>query len=383
MNRLTLVRKNLFRKKTRSTLLLLSIAIAFLLYGALGAFNQFWEDPPQTPTRLVTLNKINFTQPLPYAYYNRIQSVDGIAAASHANWFGGYFREPTNVVTTFAVEPEGWFTVYPEFDMPADQRTRFISDRTCMAAGAPIAEQYGWSVGDRIPLQSNIFTRADGAEAWQLEVCAIYTSTADTAGAGAVLLHYELFRETASFGGNSLGWFVLLTEDAALNESVSRSIDDMFANSSAETETSTEAAFNQAFLEQFGDIATILSLVIGAAFVSILIIVGTTMVLSIAERTKEIGVLKTLGFRNNAVFGLVLAESIFLSLLGGLIGLGLAAGLLAGAEAGLGDAFPPIVMTVEIVGSAVALMLLFGLITGVIPAASALRLKIIDAFSKG
>lgn len=383
MNRLTLVRKNLFRKKTRSTLLLLSIAIAFLLYGALGAFNQFWEDPPQAPTRLVTLNKINFTQPLPYAYYNRLQSVDGIVAASHANWFGGYFREPTNVVTSFAVEPESWFTVYPEFTMPAEQRARFISDRTCMAAGAPIAEQYGWSVGDRIPLQSNIFPRADGAEAWQLEVCAIYTSNADTAGAGAVLLHYELFRETASFGGNSLGWFVLLTENAALNESVSRGIDDMFANSSAETETSTEAAFNQAFLEQFGDIATILSLVIGAAFVSILIIVGTTMVLSIAERTKEIGVLKTLGFRNNAVFGMVLAESVFLSLLGGLIGLGLAAGLLAGAEAGLGDAFPPIVMTVEIVGSAIALMLLFGLITGLIPAASALRLKIIDAFAKG
>lgn len=267
--------------------------------------------------------------------------------------------------------------------MPPEQRERFISDRTCLAAGRPFAELYEWSVGDRIPLQSNIYSRGDGQGAWQFEVCAIFDSSADTASSSVVLFHYELFRETASFGGNSLGWFVLLTEDASLNDRVSNDIDMLFANSSAETETGTEAAFNQAFLEQFGDIALLLSLVISAAFVSILIIVGTTMILAIAERTKEIGVLKTLGFRNGAVFVLVLAESVFLSVLGGLIGLGLAMGLLSGAAAGLGDSFPPIVMTPEVIGSAVALMMGFGLITGLIPAASALRLKIIDAFSKG
>jgi len=285
MNRLTLVRKNLFRKKTRSTLLLLSIAVAFLLFGALGAFNQFWTDPPQAPNRLVTLNKINFTQPLPYAYYGRVQQVDGVEAVSHANWFGGYYREPANFLTSFAVEPESWLTVYPEYVMQADQRARFIADRTCLAVGRPIAEQYEWTVGERIPLQSNIFPRADGEEAWQFEICAIFDSSADTASAALVLFHYELFRETAQFGGNNLGWFVLLTSDPAQNDAVTRAIDDMFANSSAETDTATEAAFNQAFLEQFGDIAFILTLVIGAAFVSILIIVGTTMVLAIAERT--------------------------------------------------------------------------------------------------
>lgn len=383
MNRLTIVRKNLFRKKTRSSLLILSIAVAFLLFGALTAFGKAWYSGADlaADNRLITVNKINFTVSMPYAYYGRIQQVDGITAVSHANWFSGYYQEPTQFIQSWAIDPESYLQVYADLSMPAEQRARFISDRTCLIVGEQVATQYGWSVGDTIPLQSSIFTRADGEDAWQFELCAIFTD-ASGAPVNYAMFHYELFNETISFGRDSLGWFILLTEDSSINDQVIADIDALFANSAAETETSTEAAFNEAFAAQFGNIALILLYVVGAAFVTILMIVGTTMVLAISERTKEIAVLKTLGFRSGAIFLMVLGESILLAIVGGVIGLGLAAGLIGLIASQDANPFPNLGIGPDIVGYGVLCMVALGLVTGLAPAWNAQRLKIIDAFSK-
>lgn len=384
MNRLTIVRKNLFRKKTRSALLLLSVSVAFLMFGALGAFYKSWNSGAEVAAdnRLITVNRINFTVSMPYAYYGRVQQVEGVSLVSHANWFGGYYREPANFLQTFAIEPDSYLNAYPELVLPAEQRARFISDRTCLLAGESVAEQWGWQVGDQVPLQSNIFTRSDGADAWTFELCGIFTGDEANVPTNYAMFHYELFNETIAFGRDALGWFIVLTDSAAINDQVIAEIDALFANSAAETETSTEAAFNEAFAAQFGNIALILILVLGAAFATILMIVGTTMVLAISERTKEIAVLKTLGFRSNTIFTMVLSESILLAMVGGAIGLGIAGGLLSLAAAAPGNPLPGLGLTPDIIGIAVALMILLGLCTGLAPAWTAQRLKIIDAFAK-
>jgi putative ABC transport system permease protein len=384
VNEATLVRKGLFRKTLRAILMMVSIAIAFFIFGVLGAlYNAFTAGPDiAAANRLITVNKINFTVSMPYAYYGRVQQVEGVENVAHANWFGGYFQEPSNFVQTFAVEPETYLEAYPELELPADQRAAFIDGRTCMLAGQAVAQQFGWSVGDRIPMNSNIFQNTSGSSVWEMDVCGIFSAEDSSTPTNYVLFHYEYFNESLAFGQNSIGWLVVNTTDPAVNDRVIRDIDALFANSPAETETTTEAAFNQAFLEQFGNITLILIWVIGAAFATILMIVGTTMILAINERTKEIAVLKTLGFNSPRVFRMILTESFLLSFIGGGIGLGLAALLIWSVSQALSSFLPGLGLSGETLLQGIGLMILFALATGLFPAYNAMRLKIVDAFSK-
>ncbi len=384
MNDATLIRKGLFRKKLRAILLMVSIMIAFLIFGALGAFYTVFTAGVDVAAanRLITVNRINFTVSMPFAYWGRVQQVEGVENVSHASWFGGYYQEPRNFVQSFAVDPESYLAAYPELVMPDEQRTAFLNTRTCLAVGADLATQFGWSLGDRIPLLSNIWQKTDGSSSWEFDICAIFDGDEATVPANYAMFHYEYYNEALAFNTDQLGWMIVNTTYPSINERVGRDIDALFANSSAETETSTEAAFNQAFLEQFGNIALVLVLVIGAAFATILMIVGTTMVMAINERTKEIAVMKTLGFNEGRIFRMVLSESILLSLIGGLIGLGLATLMVTGAAAALAGFLPGLAMPMSVVLTALALMIGLGVITGIIPAINATRIRIVEALGK-
>ena len=384
MNDLTLIRKNLFRKKLRAILLTLSILIAFLIFGVLGAFYSVWTAGSATAAenRLITVNRINFTVSMPFAYWNRVASVEGVTNVSHASWFGGYYQDPTQPAQTFVVDAESYLAAYPELTMPADQREAFLNTRDCLLVGADLAGQYGWSVGDTIPLLSNIWQKTDGTASWEFDICAIFDAEEDTIPANYAMFHYDYYNEALAFNRDQVGWLIVNTADAALNDSVARSIDTMFANSPAETETTTEAAFNEAFANQFGNIALILLFVVGSSFTTILIIVGFTMVTAINERTGEIAVMKTLGFPAPRIFRMVLSESVMLSLAGGLIGLGLAT-LMVNAAAGVVAAFlPGFAMSAPVFWTGVGLAILLGLLTGIIPALKAQRVKIVTALGK-
>ena len=384
MNDLTLIRKNLFRKKLRAILLTLSILIAFLIFGVLGAFYKVWTSGAEVAAdnRLVTVNKINFTVSMPYAYWGRIQAVEGVEAAGHASWFGGYYQDPTQQVQTFAISPEAYLDVYPDLVFPEDQRQAFIDNRTCLAVGTDLAGLYGWSVGDRIPLLSNIWQKTDGTASWEFDICAIFDGAEENIPANYAMFHYEYYNEDLAFNQDQIGWIVSTTTDASLNDQVSRAIDEMFANSPAETETSTEAAFNEAFASQFGNISLILLFVVGSAFTTILIIVGFTMVTAINERTGEIAVMKTLGFPAPRIFRMVLTESVLLSLIGGLLGLGAAAGLIALVAEAMAAFLPGFSMPTDVILTGLAIAILFGLVTGLAPAINAQRVKIVTALGK-
>ena len=384
MNDFTLIRKNLFRKKMRAGLLIFSIMIAFLIFGVLGAFYSVWTSGTSTAAdnRLVTVNRINFTVSMPFAYWGRVEGVEGVTNVSHASWFGGYYQEPANFIQTFAVDPESYLAVYPELTMPDEQRAAFINTRDCLLVGADLATQYEWSVGDRIPLLSNIWQKQDGSASWDFEICAIFDAEDEKVPANYAIFQYDYYNEALAFNRDNIGWMVLTTADASLNESVGREIDALFANSPAETETSTEAAFNEAFIAQMGNVAMILLFVVGAAFMTILMIVGTTMVMAINERTKEIGVMKTLGFPAPRIFRMVLIESILLSLVGGLLGLGLATLLIAGSAAAIAGFLPGFSMPPSVMLIGVGLALALGFITGIIPAINAQRVTIVTALGK-
>jgi putative ABC transport system permease protein len=382
MNVATLVKKNMWRKPLRTILLVVSISIAFLLFGALGTFNYsiFYAPNPVGANRLLTINKINFTQPLPFAYLERIRRVEGVEVASFQNWFGGYYQDPRNLVQTFGIEPETWRQVYQNsFEMPAEQWDAFIADRTGIIVSEPFARANNLSIGQRIPLLSNIYTNgSNGSQSWDFTIRGLFKSDGNP---NSAFFNYEYFRESATFGTDNIGMIVMTTTSPEVNDTVSNRIDAMFANSPAETSTQDELAFFRAFMGQYGDIQFIITLVVSAAFAAILLVVGNTMVMAIRERTNEIGVLKTLGFTDRRIMRMVLSESMRLSLTGAVIGMGIAAlGLFAIAQAsdGLGDGIMPWMVAL----AGLVLALLFGLITGLAPALMAFNLKIVDALGR-
>ena len=386
VNDFDLVRKNLFRRKLRASLMIVSILIAFMIFGVLAGFYRAFTagEDRAAADRMITVNKINFTQPMPIAYFNRVRAVEGVRQVTFANWFGGYYQDPKNFVMALAIEPSTYFDVYrSEFDVPPDQLQAFTRDRGSAVVGEKLAQKWGWKIGDRIPIQSNIFSQKSGGHTWDLTIAGIVKGKAEHVDTNFLLFQYPYFDETRSFGKDTIGWMILQTTSPENNDRVAKAIDAMFANSTAETSTDTEKAFGKAFAAQFGNIALIVLLVVGAAFVTILMIVGNTMALSIRERTREIGVLKTLGFSGPRILAMVLGESVLLALLGGIPGLAIAALIAMALRASLSNIAPAFAVSPTIALQGVALMIALGLITGIIPALNAMRLKIATALGRG
>ena len=385
MNDLVLIRKNLFRRKLRAILMIVSILIAFAIYGVLASFERAFNSGQDraTPDRLVVLNKINLSQPLPISYYSRVAAIDGVAQISHITWFGAYYQEPKNFIAAFAVEPENWMKLRDsDFVFSPGARAAFIRERTGLLVGARMLERWGWKVGDHIPLSSSIYSQKSGARAWDFTIVGTFTGRTPQADTNIMLMGYEYFNETRSFGKDLINWLRLRTTSEAVNDRVANTIDGMFANTPYETATDTEKAFQKSFAAQLGNVALIVELVVGAAFVTILMIVGNTMVMAVRERTREIGVLKTLGFSGGRILRMVLGESILLALLGGLPGLAVALLLITQVRGGLMNFVPTLSLYPDIAAAAVGLMVVFGLVTGVLPALNAMRLNIVTALGR-
>ncbi|MCK0068918.1 ABC transporter permease [Kordiimonas laminariae] len=378
------VYKNLTRKPLRLSLTMLAIFVAFTIYGTLTAFQNAFDAGVELSAddRLVSVNKINFTQPLPISYVNRVRPMEGVASVTHLNWFGGYYQDPQNVIVTFAVDEGSFFDVYGEdLVMSEEAKAAWLGNRQGLIVGESIARLNGWEVGQRIPLNSNIFSQQDGSSDWDFDIVGIYTGSDPQIDTNSIYFHYKYFNETQSFGGNFIGFMAIKTEDPDLNEAVIKQVDDLFANSPFETETVPEKVFNKGFIEQIGNIRLILSSVVLAAFFIILVIVGNSMVLAVRERTSEIGVLKTLGFTSPRIFRMVLGESFLLSIMSGSLGMLAAMGMI-GVVNNAPIQLPTLIMTPDLAIEAFTYMALLGFITGIIPAVNALRLNIITALSR-
>ncbi len=384
MGDLYLVFKNLTRKKMRLALTLFATFIAFMIFGTISAFQSALDSGVELSAddRLITVNKINFTQPLPIAYYNRVRTVDGIVEVTHLNWFGGYYQDPKNFLPMMAVNENTFLKVYNELVLTDEEEAAWKGNRQGLIVGENAARQYGWKKGDRIPINSNIFSQKDGTTSWDFTIEAVYTGEQEQTDTSGLYFHYKYFNETQSFGGNYIGWMGVRTADPARNGEVIKAIDDMFVNSPFETETVPEKAFNQAFLAQIGNLGLILSSVIFAAFFIILVIVGNSMILAIRERTSEIAVLKTIGFKSGRIFAMVLSESIFLALMGGGLGLLASFGLIELFNGSGVAQLPTLVLKPHIIMQSLMFMLLLGGITGIFPAITAQRLNIISALSR-
>ena len=374
---------NLFRKKTRTVLTILSVIMAFLLFGLLQSLNSIFSAGADFigATRLMTQARVSFTQPLPLSMVPKLEAVPGVARVAYSQWFGGVWQENTPVFT-FAVDPQRYHDVYPEWVMPEEQWKALANTRTAMVAGKQLADKYGWKVGQKIPLSSNIYPQKNGSKAWAFDLVGIFDGKDDAwkKQTNQVLINHGYFDEANLFAKGRTNFYILKLAPGADAAAVTRAVDGMFENSPDETKTQTEKDFNLSFVKQIGDIGLIVRWILFAVFFTLLLVVGNTMAQSVRERVPELAVLKTLGFSDGSVLGLVLAEALALCTVGGLIGLALATLLGALVEKGTGGQFRLDVNGL-IWAIGIAAILVMSAVVGLLPALRARRLKIVDALA--
>ena len=379
-----LVWKNVWRKKIRTSLTVLSVLVAFLLFALLSAVAYAFKAGSDLAAadRLVVIHKVSLINPLPIAYENRIAATDGVAAVTHSSWFGGYYQEPRNQFPQFPTEPREYFAMYPELQIPPEQLEAFAKTRTGVVVGQQLADTFGFKVGDRIPLISTIWPNAEGGQNWEFDIVGIMSSNDARQPTNYMLMNYEYFDETRQYGTDTVGWYILRTAPDADPVAVANAIDEQFANSSDATETSTEAVFAESFAKQFGNIQLMVTLILGAVFFTLLLVAGNTMSQSVRERISELAVLKTLGFTDRKVMGVVLSESILIMLMGGLFGLLLGWLVVQGAAAAMGAFLPGIYFSPQAMLIALGIMVAAGIAAGIFPALKAMRLPIVEALAR-
>jgi len=374
---------SLRRKRLRTAFTLLSILVAFVLFGYLGAIRQAFSMGVDMvgANRLLLIHKVSLVQMLPESYGERIATVRGVTGVTHATWFGGIYQDAKNFFPQMAVEPEEYLDLYPEFLLPKEQKQAWLDDRAGAIAGRATADRFGWKVGDRIPIQATVWRRRTGNPTWEFNLRGIYDGVEKGVDTTQFLFHYELFDEARPYMHGYVGWYTIRIDDPARAAVIAQSIDREFENSAAETKTSTEKAFVQAFANQVGDIGAIITAIVTAVFFTLLLVAGNTAAQSVRERTSELAVLKTLGFTNREVLALVLAESLLLALLGGGAGMLIAWGLISRGDPTNG-ALPIFFLPPRdaILGGLLALSL--GVFAGALPARAAMRLRIVDALRR-
>lgn len=382
MKFLPLVWKNLWRRKVRTIFTLASIFVAFVLFGMLmtirAAFT-FGIDLAGLD-RLVLIHKVSLIQPLPVSYQPRLAQVPGVEGATHNTWFGGIYQTPQNLFAQIAVEPEPFMKIYPEFKLPAEQMKAWLGDRQGAIAGRVLADRFNWKIGDRIPIQATIWQPRSGTgTTWEFNLVGIYDGESNV-DRTQFFFRYDYLDENRRDGTGLVGWYIVKIADPSRSVDMAHRFDEMFANSEYETKTTTEKGFVEGFAKQIGDIGAIMIAILAAVLFTILLIVGNTMAQAVRERTSELAVLKTLGFSNGMVLMLVLAESLFVALLGGGLGLALAWGLVQ-----LGDptnALPVYLLPGDDIAMGIGLMMALGLLAGALPATQAMRLRITDALRR-
>jgi putative ABC transport system permease protein len=376
---------NLKRKKLRTSLTLLSILVAFILFGLLMAIKQALAGglSMTRQDRLVVRHKVSIIQMLPESYKARMARIPGVALATHQTWFGGIYQDPKNFFMQNPVVPEEFLDMHPEVILSPEQKKAWLETRTGAIVGRKTADRFHWKIGDKVPIQSSIWSKQDGSRLWEFEIVGIYDGDKKENDTTPLFFRYDYFDEARRTGAKGLvGWYTIRVKDPAQAAEVAKRVDQEFENSDAETKTEPEGAFVQAWMSQIGNIVLIVSAILGAVFFTILLVTGNTMSQAVRERTGELGVLKAIGFTNAQVMSLVLAESCLLTILGGILGLGLACLLVPVLAKALAGLLPLFSLPTHDLFVGLGLSIALGLVTGIFPALQAMRLRVADALRR-
>ncbi|MDP1675513.1 MAG: FtsX-like permease family protein [Bacteroidota bacterium] len=381
MKILKLVYRNLLRHKLRNLLTILGVAVALFMFGTVRTVVTAWSFGVEAASvdRLVTRHAVAFIFPLPYSYRSQILEISGVKTVSYASWFQGTYKDQSfeNFFPRLACDPETIFEVYPEYLIPKEQLATFKKQRNGCVVGQKLVDQHGFKIGDVIPVKGDIYPGD-----WEFTVVGIYKGKDKTADETQMFFNWEYLnernRQVSSFATDQVGWYIVQIKNPNDAGTVSQSIDALYSNSAAKTKTETEKAFQQSFVSLSGAIITSLEFVSYVIIGIILIVLANTIIMSARERIREYAVLRTLGFKTFHVVGLIVGESIFISLIGGILGILLTFPTAKGIGAAFPTMFPVFAVATSTVVIAFGFSILVGIVASIFPSVYAARMKIVD-----
>jgi putative ABC transport system permease protein len=370
------VTKNAFRNKRRSILTVLSIAFSLLLLTLMMTiWRGFYLDQgsAESSERLVVRHRVSLTFTLPGFYREKIRAIPGVVAVVPVSWFQGTYKDqkPENFFARFGTDPDEFFKVFRDIQMPDDQIKAWQRDRQGVIVDDTLAQKYGWKLGDRIFIQGDIYP-VD----LELNVRGIFHSTPDNK---SVYFNAKYVEEAVSFFKGQAGTFSILVASPGDVSRVASAIDDMFRNSPQPTKAESEKAFGLEFVAMMGNVKAFILTICSAVVFATLLVSAHTMAMSIRERTREVAVLKTLGFTRQGVLGLFVSEAVALSIAGGLIGICMGSLLVyALTHSPQFISFFPLKVTAGIWLVAMLTSAVVGLLSAAVPSYHASQVNIVD-----
>ncbi len=374
-----LILRNALRHKLRTALTVVGIVVAITAFGLLRTIVDAWYAGANASSsaRLVTRSSVSLVFPLPLTYAQKIRQVEGVQSVSWMNWFGGVYITERNFFPQFAVDPGSFLDMYPEFILPPEERKAFLTDRQGAVVGRKLADQYGWKVGDQIPLRGTIYPGT-----WTFNLRGIYDGVDKSTDQSQMFFHWDLLNEKVRKiyprRADQTGVFVVRLKDPQQAAEVSTAIDATFRNSLAETLTETEKAFQLSFVAMTEAILLAIQAVSYVIVVIIMAVMANTMAMTARERGAEYATMKALGFGNGYVAGLIFGESMAIALAGGLLGIALTFPLAAWFADAMGSLFPIFLVSEATVAMQVGAALLIGAVAAWLPAWRTARVRVVD-----
>lgn len=377
---LKLVFKNIFRAKLRTSLTIIGLVIAIVAFGLLQTVVDAWYagSNSASASRMVTRNSISLVFAMPIYYRERIKAVEGVKAVTISNWFGGIYKEPQNFFPQFAVDHENFFDLYPEFIIPPDQLLAFKRDRQGAMVGRKLADQFGWKIGDTVPIRGTIYPGT-----WQFTVRGIFDGKDETTIVRQFYFHYDFINEElkrkAPRRADLVGIYIVDVTDASRTADIAKAVDAEFKNSLAETLTETEKAFQLGFVAQSESIVVAIRVVSFVVIIIIMAVVANTMAMTARERLSEYATLKALGFSPGFVAALIFGEAMVLCLMGAGIGILLTFPVALGfANSPAGAAFPAFTVSTTTVALQLSCAIIVAIVASLVPSIRSANIKIVD-----
>jgi len=372
---LPLVLANLGRHKRRVFLTISSVALALFLFASLRTVVTTLARSAQfgSARRLIIQNATGLVFPLPLSYGNRLKADKGISQVSWANWFGGRYGDGKRFFAQFAIDPTSYLAMYPEISVPEDQKQAFLRERSSAMIGRRLLDVFGWKLGQNVTIQGTIFPGD-----WTFTIRAVYTPTDPVINDDVLFFHHDYLEEKIGRPGIA-GWYVVEISDPNNAAGMAKMVDDQFRNSNAPTKTGTEQAFNASFATMWGNVSLLMGTIGMAVVFAILLVTANAMMMNARERTKEVAVLKTIGFGNGRLFSMVMLEAGLITVMGAIIGLGGAKLLYKTSNFNAAGFLPGFDVTTDtlLMGAGIALLLM--LASGLVPAVRAARLPVVQA----
>ncbi|NVD98701.1 ABC transporter permease [Massilia sp. BJB1822] len=376
---LRLISRNALRHKLRTALTVLGLVVATLSFGLLQTVVDAWYSGAEgaSATTLVTRNATSLVFPLPLSYQERVRAVDGVSGVGYANWFGGIYQDPKNFFAQFAISGKSYLDIYPDYLLPEAERNAFLRDRKGAIVGRKLANQYGFKVGDIIPLRGTIFPGQ-----WEFVVRGIYDGRQSTTNTATMFFHWDYINEVVKRSiprrANQVGVYVVQIAHAEDAAAISGAIDAQFRNSLAETLTETEKAFQLGFVSMSEAIVVAIRVVSFVVIVIIMAVMANTMAMSARERLAEYATLKVLGFGPGYLAALIFGESMLLALAGAALGILLLFPVAAAFAAAMGTMFPVFQVSPLTVALQLLSAMAVGLVAGIAPTLRATRVNIVE-----